>query len=362
MSEPNDKANASQVKVTAPGGVSVTYSGRIGAIAWLLIGAFLGIIVFGFLAFWAYASLPSIVLDPLTTKLAPTFAAQQTLTPMPPVVSLLSVSYMVDGTHPLRIDLATAPESGIPVSPQQSLQLFDFVAWSPEALSDCGIQVEIYAGNEFLGNTAFQPFNAGLLKWDVVSQIKAYSSSSSPNTWTVQSNWTDLQLKLAPYCNQRQVQPSLLSIRLSPNGTSWFLPPSNLSIASVVYSVNNGQPLVLDMRTTDKLSLQAKSGDTLSIVEVWYNSNAPSNYYTFIVEGDVQNDNFVPSTYKHSLPNTILGGINKVAAYTPFTWVLPTDLHYLDLSLSRNDRSVVDDILIRLDPNGSPGLVTPTSK
>jgi hypothetical protein len=201
-------------------------------------------------------------------------SVESTVTPMPvptpPRVSLASISYIIEDGGPYRIDLRTASTSGIPVQAGQALQLVDLWFSSLENAPDYGVQAEIYENDRLLGATSPKPLVAGLTKLDSV-QIKDYSYPNSdiyPDSWSVQPSWKDLQVFLVTYLNGQVVDRGLTIVHLTEDGTAWFIEPPNVRFVSIVYTVNDGPQIALDMRDAWEVGFGAGPGDKLTLQEI----------------------------------------------------------------------------------------------
>ena len=266
----------------------------------------------------------------------------------PPPVSLISISYELGENNPRRVDLQTASTSGIPVTSGQALRLLNLWFSSTEDASPYKVQAEIYANGHLIGSTSPVPLIAGLTKLDNV-KIENYNHGSYPTSWNVQPEWKDLQVFLVTYLKGEVANRSLTIIHLAADGTAWFIDPPNLSYVSVVYTVNDSPELVLDLRDSETAGLKAGPGDTLTLQEIWYNANASCQDCSVQVEATLlaPQEIFDTYTYQATPSNVVQQGIHKLN-FAPLSWTIPSNKRFIDLTLYRNDRTILDDLILPL--------------
>jgi hypothetical protein len=351
--------------------------GRIYRLLPTIITGIVGIIV-AFISYLAGTAVPQMQLQAtqtvearLTAQAPPvatveaTPTAESTATPVPvpspPRVALVGISYVVEDGGPYRVDLRTASTSGIPVEAGQALRLSDLWFLSPEDAPDYGVQAEIYANERLLGSTSPKPLIAGLTKLDSV-QIESYYDGQYPTSWDVQPDWKDLQVFLITYRNGQVVDRNLTTIHLAAGGTAWFIEPPNVRFASIVYSVNDGSQIVLDMRDASEAGLGAGPGDKLTLQEIWYDSNATRPDHTVQAEMYIfaPPGGFNSETDQATPPIAVLRDIHKLNS-EPLNWTVPDkkpgEEQFMDLTLYRDDGAVMDNLVLPLGLPGQHGLV-----
>jgi hypothetical protein len=284
--------------------------------------------------------------------------------PQPSTVSpsLISLSYIAEDWDPHLVDMRSASSSGIPVSAGDSLQLFDLWISVPEDVPQHTVQAEIYAGDERIGYTERVALIAdkaypGLAQLGKVT-IEKYNHATVLEAWRVQAAWKDLEVVLATYHNDQLVASTRTAVRLDVKGKAWLVAPPNADFASIVYQVNDGPPLVLDLRDAETAGLGTNPGDRLALLEVWYSSNASGGNRDMIqFEGYLSSGTFDRSTLQGSKLSILEQGTHKLAGFTPMIWTIPDGKDYLVATLFRNDRAIMKRLMLPLSlPNGS-GLV-----
>lgn len=265
-----------------------------------------------------------------------------------PPVSLISIRYEIGEYNPRQVDLRTASTSGISVSAGQALRLFDLWFSSTEDAALYKVQAEIYANGKLIGSTTPVPLMAGQTKLDNI-KIENYNNGSYLTSWSVQPDWKDLQVFLVTYLDGKVVNRSLTIIHLAADGTAWYIGPPNLSYVSIVYSVNDGPEFVLDFRDTETIGLNAGPGDILTLKEIWYDSNASCQDCSVLVEATLlaPGELFDKNTYQTTPPNIVQRGIHKLN-FAPLSWTIPSNKRFIDLTLYRNDRTILDDLTLSL--------------
>ena len=260
----------------------------------------------------------------------------------PPPVALISLSYEVGDYDPRRVDLRTVSTSGIPVTAGKALRLFDLWFSTSDTAAQYMVQAEIYANGQIIGSTTALPLIAGQTKLGDV-KIKSFADGDYPTSWNVQQDWKDLQVYLITYLNGKAADRSMRLIHLAENGTAWFIDPPYISLYSIVYSVNDGPGILLDFRDAETVGLKAGPGDTLTIEEIWYDSInscqgcTVQGETTLLAAGEVFNQ----ETDKSTDPTVVQKGIHKLI-FTPLRWTIPPDKQSINLTLYRNDKTVMD--------------------
>ncbi len=299
-----------------------------------------------------------ILISLVLTGMVGYFFGSNVSTPAPksiPPVSLISLRYSINNYDPRIVDLRTASISGIPSTAGEALRLFDLYVSSPANAQGCVVQAEIYVNNKIIGVTPSTPLRAGITKLGDV-KVESYNDGTVPKAWKIQPDWENLFVFVITYRSGEVIDRNLTIIHLSADGTAWLLDPPSINFASIVYGMNNGPDLVLDLRDASKLGLSARPSDKLTLREIWYNSNATSNSGTVHVEAFLTSDGYNPSTLQITPSIAIRKGIHKIE-FAPMTWVIPEGKQTLDLTIYRDDGAVMDMLLLPLKPEGSPGLI-----
>jgi hypothetical protein len=267
----------------------------------------------------------------------------------PPLVSLISISFEAGDVAPRRVDLRTVSTSGIPVKTGQALRLFDLWFSAPKSASQYIVQAEIYTINgTLLGSTSPVPLVAGQTKLGVVT-IKAFNDGTLPTAWKVQQDWKDLQVYLITYLNGKVAGRSMTTIHLAEDGKAWFIDPPYISLFSIVYSVNDGPEIMLDLRDAETVGIKAGPGDTLTLEEIWYDSINSCQECT--VQGEATflalGEEFDPGTYKVTDPTVVRQGFHKLD-FTPMIWKIPSNKQSMGLALYRDDETRLDGQILPL--------------
>ena len=262
------------------------------------------------------------------------------------------------------VDLRTVSTSGIPATAGNALRFFDLWVAVPEDAPGYKVRVKVYANGERIGITSSKSMDAGIVRWDGLT-LENYKDGTYPDHWSVQTDWKNLEIVVAIYDGPDTIASSSTPILLAPEGDAWLLEPPNLSFASVVYSINDGPPLVLDLRTTAEVGLGVKPGDTLTILEIWYNANAGSEQQTVSIEAFLSSNGYDPETDISTLPSAIRQGIHRLPDVSPLTWSVSADKDNLVLWLIRSGpgisgpgkSQIADGLTLPLASQESPGLI-----
>lgn len=289
------------------------------------------------------------------------FGGYKRTQPMTVSPSLISLSYMVDGWDPRMVDLRTASSNGIPVRANQALQLLDLWVWVPQQAPEYIVQAEVYANDEFIGATASRPLLAGAVQLGDVTAKSFYHGVHSA-AWQVQEDWTDMVIVLVTYRGDKVMGTTRTTIHLDPNGTAWLLDPPNLGYASIVYSINDGPPIVLDLREAGQVGIEIEPGDTLTLLEIWYGSNAYGEEGELVYalgflspDGENQVLDTGRSTSKHLIEPRIHNFPSSSLSWSQ----IPDDARFLIVQLFRGieDSMFMDELKLPFNPQGNPGLV-----
>ena len=179
---------------------------------------------------------------------------------------------------------------------------------------------------------------------------KSSGQPEVPNAWLVPSHWTDLYIVLITFCDNSVVDRNTTTIHLDSNGTAWLRDAPDASFASIVYAVNGGPALVLDLREAAKAGLDVGPGDEIAFLEIWYHADAEGGDASRIqAEAFLTSDGFDAKTYKATSASIIQKGVHQLAGSEVLTWIIPEDRDSMVLSLFRGDGVMLDRLNIPLD-------------
>ena len=287
----------------------------------------------------------------LSIVVAGSYSTERFLRPSVPSPTLLSLNYVTDEWNPAMVDLRTASDRGVPVSDDQALRLFNlWTSVDGDGPSGYSFQAEIYANDRLIGVTPSEPLRAGIHRWNEV-RVVDYQDEDFPTSWNVQTAWHDLLVVLVTYRDGEPVDRNRTKIHLDSQGTAWLYDPPNVSFVSVVFSVNDSPPKVLDFRKAWDVGLGASPGDKLTILEIWYRSNATSDQKvhveaTLLAKGQT----FDRPTYLPTQHSPIERGIHKLNT-NPLTWSrIPENKASIDLVMYRDDGAAMDSLNMPLHP------------
>jgi|GEM_PF-6373155 len=277
--------------------------------------------------------------------------------------SLISMGYRGNGFNPRLINLRTAADDGnddgIPIEAGQPLEFIDVTIWLPEDASGYSIHAEVKLENSsiVIGTTQTIGVTAGLHNLGRVHPNLNIDEDNS-EAWDVQENWNLLMVHLVTYFNGQAVSSVPTNIRLNPTGTSLLWDTPKATFAAIVYSVNNGHQLLLDMRSATQNGINAGAGDTLTIHEVWYNSDAPSTF-DLKTEGYITPGGYDADSLEQSQLSDIERGIHRLS-FTATEWHPDALDQYLVFSLIRSDGTITDRLLILFNSPTETGLISRT--
>ncbi len=298
-------------------------------------------------------------LPPSSLTPAPSTSDLTSTTASVPLAYLVGLRYIADDYAPRLIDLRTAPTEGIWVQPGHALQLDNLVVAVSDADPRYTAQIEVYADSEKIGYyTATKQLNSDRLQWgkdELV--IEKYNHGNYSTTWAIQPGWKNIRLAVVTYLAGNPVKENWTSIRLDSKGTSWMYDPPYIKLASLVYTVNAGPPLVLNVPEALQKGINVNTGDQLALREVWYSTTDSNKPQTIRFEALLVKDDYDPSTFQKTSDENIQVGTHKLSSFTPMTWTVTADRKYLDLKFVRGDRTIIDPIRIPLNPGENSGLI-----
>lgn len=277
----------------------------------------------------------------------------------PPPVILLGTRFIVGNWDPRQIDFGTAATNGIPAAANQSLQFTNMEISVPWNAPQFSIRAEVMAGNTLIGRSR-KPVT--LLNGQTLSPLEImtdYQHDELPDAWLVQPAWKTLTISLVVEKNNRVITRTNYDVRLNSTGDAWFMKPPMAQFATISYSINNGVPLVFDLRELERANgINADPGDTLTIHEVWYHSSDNvKGDATIHAESHLSSGPFDKATEQVSVPVALRGGTHELIEANPFSWQVPEDKNNLVLWLVRNDDTVLDRLYIPLKSQTTAGLI-----
>jgi hypothetical protein len=276
----------------------------------------------------------------------------------PPAVTLLGMRYMVGNWDPRQLDLSAATTSGIPVYSNNSLQFMGLEIGVAQNAPEFTVKAEVYNDDTLVGYSDPVPLLQGQ-KIDSLHIVGSFQYPGIPAAWEVQPAWRTLRLSLVVEKNGRSLTTTDTTILLNPSGEAWYIEPPTAQMTTIVYSVNYGTPLVLDLRTlATGNGINVAPGDTLTIHNVWYRAvEWTQKHATLELEAHLNTGNYDWATALFSTPVTFQTGIHPLLSSGPLEWVVPDGREQLTIWLARNDRTVLDKLDIPLVSQATAGLI-----
>ena len=265
-----------------------------------------------------------------------------------PRTGLASISFMVDGWNPHLVDLRTAEDVGIPVSPANALKFFDLYVYGQKDSASTKIQVEFYTPDgEFIGSTERLKLVSGLNRFEKV-EIQSYQDPNIVNAWMVQPEWNAISVVLIHYdVKDVKINADTVNIRLNPESHSWLTTSPDVSFASIAYTVNDGAETWLDFHQALSSGLNLQPDDKLRITQIWYRADDAADGVLIVIEAYLTNNQFNMYTYVNYHNNHLEKGLNLLANFqTPFEWLIKVEDNLLILTMARSDGFVVDRLEI----------------
>lgn len=264
--------------------------------------------------------------------------------PQSPTPHLVKLGYMYGDWDPKYVDLAKADSEGIPIGNGFSFIFHYLYIKVPEPLPDGFLDIEIYGDDELIG----QLNHISLKKGDVELfnpeiEIKNYQHPITANTWMIQPDWKNLEMRLTTSKGTRKISSETTTIRINPSGNAWYLSPSYASIASVVYTINDGSEQILDFRALPENGISISEGDKLSLTEVWYKTNTLGYDETqeITVDAYLSSGQYEEDTYKTSGSTKTQSGVHLLPGCDKLTWDrVDPDKTRLIVTLTRYDENI----------------------
>jgi hypothetical protein len=272
-----------------------------------------------------------------------------TMTPKPSVgISLVSVSFIENDWQPRVIDLRTASTIGIPIEAGHSLRFTDLFVNIPKETVGDEIQVEVYDSNgKLIGATTGQRTLPGIMKLDEINPT-SYLHPNVQSAWQIQPDWKKFDIYLYLYENKRNIATSLTTILANSNGTAWMIAPPYINITALIYSVNNGDEQVLDMRSDPYPVIQANPDDIFTIHSIWYKAQSGDNNQTIKIGVSFNDGVNEGLDFQDSDQLQFEEGNHELVGFTPLTWTVPTNAKWAGVYLYRGDNVVLDFVTIML--------------
>jgi hypothetical protein len=278
--------------------------------------------------------------------------------PSPFGIALVNLKFMPGGWDPHQIDIRSAAQEGIWVNVGYSLRLYDLWVSVPEGVTGYRGQFEIYAKGEVIGRTHLldlQP--GGTLFEDVVPT--SYQHPDVVNAWVMQQDWDALDIDLILFRGKQPAGGAVTTLRLNNTGTAWYNDPPYVSLASLVYHLNDGPRMVLDLRTAQDPGIDATSGDQLTIDEIWVKSSSSVKERSMQVEIYLSSGEYDASAAFQTPWTTFAYGVREIPLGKSFVWEsISAEKKLLIVTVSRNDKTVLDRYVIPLGSSQRGGLVT----
>lgn len=321
-----------------------------------------GLIAVG-LIWWIAAELSS----PLITRSNSTAGGQFSAGKLLPVgVSLAGVTYISGDWNPRQINLRTAASDGIYMDPQASFRLADLEVLAPEQTSTIPYQLQaiVYAnGEKEIGETKIVDLVPGLINLGDVNPTN-FQHATIQGGWLPQKDWEKLTIALNILeKGQAKIAQSIRTdILLTDQGRAWFQTPPYASLSTLVYQINNGQKMVLDLRSATDKGIPLEAGDKLRIWEIWVHALADDNTRLLTAESYVSSGIYDKSTALQTPPQLFKKGVYDLLEGTPLEWTIPKDKNSLVITLARNNDQklsvVLDRYIIPFSKDAPAGLVT----
>jgi hypothetical protein len=315
------------------------------------IGAKLTKVNIGILEF----TLPQSTGIPVAQSTSTMPSVSPTSIPSPGAV-LVSASFMEGDWDPRIIDLRTAATSGIPIDSGNSLNLFDLWVYVPEATRGSEVQAEVYANGELIGVTPIQKAIPEIMRLEDI-RIKSFQHPSINNAWMIQDDWKELDIVTLTYLDGKATSSATTSIRVGSQGSSWMIASPYASFALILYKINDAKPVILDMRSAMDTGIQASPGDTLTIQQVWYQARMGAlghqiQFEAYLSAGGYDQETLLtsPQIYQDE-------GVHEITGFIPLKWVVPEDKRSLVISITRDDRTLLDRLVIPFNTEANSGLV-----
>jgi hypothetical protein len=327
--------------------IEIPYVGRFprSSISWAMRLVFFGV------------GLLSVVVGLLWIVIKDPISSQQS-----PSISLVGARYIVDDYNPRLLDLQSVETEGIalPADQGHAVKVFDITATIPKPDSNYMAQVDIYADDEKIGSTPPKPLVGEQVRWESVN-LKNYQDDTYSDSWSINPGWKNLRLELVTYLRDKPVSNSSTIVQLNSQGGAWLIGPPYVKFASLVYTINDGPPLVVDMRDAldEKKGFNVKAGDLFTLQEVWYQSTDGGNPQKMQFEAYWGNDQpFDEKYFQHSPSEQIEPGLHKLSSFTPMTWTVASDRENFSVKFARDDDTIMDPLRFHISSDASfSGLV-----
>lgn len=273
-------------------------------------------------------------------------------------IALSSLRYQANGGDSRQVDLRHAAIDGIQVNAGESLVLNDLWVSAPDEAIGLKASFELRANGEVIGRTGEVIFQAGGALFEAIKPIK-YVYAGVENGFKVQDDWVLLELVLFIRSGSTQLQSVVTPIVLNKNGNAWYIIPPYAHLVSIVYSINDHPKLAMDLSTVLEQGLTLSSEDKLTIHEIWYKSEQTVNDKSLQIEAYPSSGNFEAAQLRILSWTTFRMGIHDLLPDdNPFVWEnIPGENKWLIITLSRNDKTILDRYVIPFKTGGGAGMI-----
>lgn len=274
-------------------------------------------------------------------------------------VGVTSVTFESGDWNPRLIDFRTSAERGIHVIPEVSLELYDVQVFAPGSLpGGYYARLSLFANETVpLGGTKAVPLLPGTAAslGEIVPQ--SFQDPDVEHAWRVDPGWKQLlfRLDLLPAEDGEPLATVDYTVQLAGETESWYIHPPYASFVSVVYSVNEGPDLVLDLRSATQEGIDVKSGDRLRLREIWAKSLQDSDLQLAHAEAYPSAGQYDGAALVQSDEMVFRNGPFNLVSDDRFQWTIAEGKTSLVLTLTRDDSTLLDRYVIpfRAGPSAS---------
>jgi hypothetical protein len=302
-----------------------------------------------------YANIPTATTTPAIPISTPT---PQPESPGLAGIALSSLRYQANGGDSRQVDLRHAAIDGIQVYAGESLVLNDLWVSAPEEAIGLKASFELRSNGEVIGRTGEVIFQSGGALFVAIKPIK-FVYPGVENGFKIQEDWELLELVLFIRSGSTQLQSVVTPIVLNKNGNAWYITPPYAHLVSIVYSINDHPKLAMDLSAVLENGLTLSSEDKLTIHEIWYKSEQTVNDKSLQIEAYPSSGNFEAAQQRIVSWTTFRMGIhNLLPDDDPFVWEnIPGENKWLIITLSRNDKTILDRYVIPFKTGGGAGMI-----
>jgi hypothetical protein len=265
-------------------------------------------------------------------------------------VNLASVTFETGGWNPRVIDLRTSNAMGIHAAPGVSLELHDLQAFAPESLGGgYFVQAKVFVNETvYLGKTEAVTLVPGAVVSLGMVKPESFQDPNLENAWAVDDKWEKLLFKLEILAKKDGDPLAAINyyVQLSDNTDSWYIYPPYGDIASIVYSVNDGPDLILDLRSATTEGIDVQNGDTLKLKEIWAKSLVDSDKQLAHAEAYPSSGVYDGVSLIKSDGKVFKTGLFNLVTDNRFQWTIAQDKTSIVVTLSREDSTLLDRYII----------------